>query len=304
MEPAARIMKHLSANDLVREVEADQYASTSFTKAATTDPAVNSALVYVFKIQSPIYQALPEFLAKTDYKSPSDDANCPFQHGLKTDKPFFAYMDENKRLADAFNNFLIGYAKVSPRWFEYYPIEERLLQGEQKGPFLVDVGGGLGHETIRLSAKYSKLPGSLILQDQPSVIAKSKSSPSFPSSIQAVAHDFFTPQPSEFRGAKVYFLRLILHDWTDEKSAAILSRVRDAMVPGHSKLLINETVLRDVGAPWQQTSLDWQMMSMVASRERTETQWRELLKASGLEVTGIWRKDTESVIEAVLEEDL
>lgn len=296
-------MKHLASSSIVKETARDQYIATPFSVAATTDPAITSGLTYSFEIMSPIFQALPEFLAKTGYKSPSDDAHSPFQYGLKTKKPFFAYMEDNKRLADAFNNFLIGYAKVSPRWFEYYPVEERLFGGEPKGPFLVDVGGGLGHETIRLAAQYPNLPGALILQDQPSVIAKAQASPSFPSTIKAVAHDFFQPQPSEFRGARVYFLRLILHDWTDEKSAAILSHIRDAMVPGHSRLLINETVMKDTGAPWQQTSLDWQMMSVVASRERTETQWRELLKASGLEIRGIWRKDTESVIEAVLEGD-
>lgn len=98
-------------------------------------------------------------------------------------------------------------------------------------------------------------------------------------------------------------MRLVLHDWPDAKCAVILSHLREAMVPGYSKLLINEAVLSDTGAPWQQTSLDWTMMGMLVSRERTESQWRELLAKAGLRISGIWRKDSESVIAAVLAED-
>jgi hypothetical protein len=72
------------------------------------------------------------------------------------------------------------------------------------------------------------------------------------------------------------------------------------MVKGHSKVIINEAVLNDVGAPWQQTSLDWTMMGMLVSRERTESQWRDLLAKSGLKITGIWSKEAENVIEAEL----
>ena len=67
-------------------------------------------------------------------------------------------------------------------------------------------------------------------------------------------------------------------------------------------MLINENVVPDVGASWQITSLDWFMMGLAASRERTEAQWRELLRSAGLEVVGIWTKGAhnESLLEAVL----
>lgn len=74
------------------------------------------------------------------------------------------------------------------------------------------------------------------------------------------------------------------------------------MKPGYSKLLINENVLEDVGAPWQQTSLDWTMMAMLVNRERTRAQWGEMLGSVGLRIEGVWSKDvsSESVIEAVV----
>ena len=72
------------------------------------------------------------------------------------------------------------------------------------------------------------------------------------------------------------------------------------MQPGYSKLLINENVVPDIGAAWSITSMDWLMMALGAVRERTETQWRDLLGQAGLTVTGIWMDEqgTESLIEA------
>lgn len=45
------------------------------------------------------------------------------------------------------------------------------------------------------------------------------------------------------------------------------------------------------------------MMAVCAGTERTETQWEDLLKLSGLRIFKIWSasQDAESIIEAVLE---
>jgi hypothetical protein len=288
---------------LIKEVGKDSYTATPFSYA-TNDPTIAAGLIYSFEGMIPTFHGLPEFLAKTDYQSPSNADDGPVQYGLKTDKPFFAILQSNPRLGSAFNNFMAGYAAARPRWASFYPFEERLGGASGDGPLVVDVGGGLGHELAGFdTARGGSLPGQLVLQDLPSVISEAQESKELPGTVKAVAHDFFEPQPTEYRGARAYFMRLILHDWPDAKCAIILANLRDAMVKGHSKLLINEAVLPDTGAPWQQTSLDWTMMGMLVSRERTESQWRELLGKAGLKISGIWSKDAESVIEAVLEDD-
>lgn len=97
----------------------------------------------------------------------------------------------------------------------------------------------------------------------------------------------------------------ILHDWNDEDSRRILRHLAAAMEKGYSKILINENVVPDLGADWRITSLDLYMMALAASAERTEAEWKELLRSAGLKVVGIWTMDmaVESLIEAVLEED-
>ena len=97
----------------------------------------------------------------------------------------------------------------------------------------------------------------------------------------------------------------ILHDWSDTDCRRILLHIAGAMKKGYSKLLINENIVPDRGADWKITSLDWFMMALAASAERTETEWIELLRSAGLKVVGIWTMDSavESLIEAVLEGD-
>lgn len=297
------MLKHLAAYSLVREIGADAYIATPFTRAIS-DPTLKGGLVYSFDGMIPTFHHLPSFLAKINYQVPTDNVNGPVQHAMQTDKPFFAILQENARLGSAFNDFMTGYGKARPSWVDYYPVQERLFTNSANdSPLLVDVGGGLGRDILHFYTTFPDAEGPLILQDTSSVIAQAQSStPALPQAITAMAHDFFTPQPEPISHARAYYLHLVLHDWDDEPCRKILGHVRDAMKPGYSKLLINENVLEDVGAPWQQTSLDWTMMAMLVNRERTKSQWTQLLKSAGLRVEGIWRKDvsSESIIEAVL----
>lgn len=54
-------------------------------------------------------------------------------------------------------------------------------------------------------------------------------------------HDFFTEQP--VLNAAVYFLRVVIHDWSDEDAAQILRHLRNAAGP-LSKLVIFDSLAR------------------------------------------------------------
>src|ERR1700722_19218502 len=43
---------------------------------------------------------------------------------------------------------------------------------------------------------------------------------------RTTVHDFFTPQP--IRAPAVFFLRVVLHDWSDDYARKLLSRLREA----------------------------------------------------------------------------
>jgi hypothetical protein len=86
------------------------------------------------------------------------------------------------------------------------------------------------------------------------------------------------------------------------KCLEIIRQITIAMKPGYSKFLINEIVIPNQGAERLSTSMDLLMMTVVAAEERTENNWRRLLKTAGLKIVKIWTfENTESIIETELE---
>ena len=198
----------------------------------------------------------------------------------------------------------------------FYPVEENLVKGaktEDNAVFLVDVGGGKGHDLQELYRKYPMLPGKLVLQDSKGVIEEAQGS-GLDSKIVLMEHDFFTAQPVigifvdsmeldhvlTSLGARAYYMHAVLHDWPDSKAHDILVSLKPGLTKGYSKLLINDFVIPDKGAHWRSTALDIMMMSCVSACERTEESWRALLESAGFKIVKIWTYEpgTESLIEA------
>lgn len=123
-------------------------------------------------------------------------------------------------------------------WTDLYP-PENILAGYSQGPLIVDVGGNLGEDLELFRRKYPAHGQQLILQDLPDKVARATCS----AEVQRMAHNFFTAQPTLARGARVYHLHSIIHDWDDSDAGRILGHIRDAMIPGYSKLLINDVII-------------------------------------------------------------
>lgn len=149
---------------------------------------------------------------------------------------------------------------------------------------MADVGGNAGHDILGFHQAHPMQPGRLILQDLPGQIQPLDTQALAP--VELMCHDFSTPQP--IKGAKAYYLKMVLHDWPDEQCRAILNNLIPALSPDHSRILINEIVVLDQGADSFSTSVDMLMMLVHSSWERQERQWRELVESVGLRVTRIW----------------
>ena len=79
---------------------------------------------------------------------------------------------------------------------DFYPFKENLIKDAitYDAIFLVDVGGGKGHDLKEMCRKYPELPGKLVLQDIKSVIEEAVAS-KLDGKIVPMEHDFFTEQP-------------------------------------------------------------------------------------------------------------
>lgn len=181
-------------------------------------------------------------------------------------------------------------------WFEFYPVEEKLLSAQSTNEILlVDIGGGIGHDLVAFKDRFPKAQGKLVLEDLPNVVAEAP----LRDGIEALGHNFFDPQPPQLKNAKAYYLRTVLHDWPDNQSRIILRHIRNIMSED-SILLLNENSIPDTNVPLFAAQADFTMMACFSSLDRTEQQFAELLDSSGFHLRKVWRPKVVLPVSAVL----
>ena len=164
---------------------------------------------------------------------------------------------------------------------------------------LMDVGGGTGEMLAAILAVTPGLRGTLV--DLPDVIADAPEvldRHGVADRCTLASADFFVGLPA---GADAILLKQVVHDWDDGEAVALLTCCQQAM-PADGVLLILERVMPEIaehGAPIESFLLDLEMLVGPGGRERTEAEYRALLAASGLTLTGVTpTASAVSVIEA------
>lgn len=124
--------------------------------------------------------------------------HTPFQLGTGTKDHFFEWISRDPERLTVFQQHLAG---KSAAWRKYLDdpgfVRQNLVDGaksEEGAVFLVDVGGGKGHDLQELVEKNPNLPGKLVLQDLKGPIEEARSS-KLHENIELMEHDFFTEQP-------------------------------------------------------------------------------------------------------------
>ncbi|KXT05014.1 hypothetical protein AC578_10332 [Pseudocercospora eumusae] len=262
-----QVLRYLAAHGDLREVAVDKYATTVLNSTLCTNDGLAGGLKHAGDAYAFSAAHMPDFLATHGYKYPADIENTPYAegHGLS----LFKDLSERPALGRAFNKYTATVALARRPWHDVFPITE--LHVDDDEVMLVDIGGGRGHELAALARK--QLPGELVLQDLPEVIAQVPRE--WKSRFTSQAHDYFTPQPR--KNVRAYYMRRVLCEYNDEKCTAILSHTRDAMKPDYSSLLINELVIPDTGCSPAAATFDLIMMTVLGARERTKTEWGTLI---------------------------
>jgi O-methyltransferase domain len=151
---------------------------------------------------------------------------------------------------------------------------ERLASARWRGDeTVVDVGGGNGSLLAELLRLHPGMCG--IVFDLPETV---RDEAALGERITFVAGSFFDVVPE----GDAYVLSGILHDWNDERAAAILRTISAAAAPGTPVVLV-ETVVPGGNEPHGNKWLDLLLLALAGGRERDEAQWRALLAADGLE---------------------
>ena len=163
---------------------------------------------------------------------------------------------------------------------------------------LVDVAGGHGLMIMTILKANKKMHG--VLFDLPHVTAGAATllrSGGVADRCQIVSGDFFTSVPE---GGDAYIMKHILHDWDDDRAVQILRNCYSAMGRG-GKVLIVDPVIPSGNAAHFGKLLDLEMLALTPrGRERTQAEFRELLKRSGFKLRRVIPTETHlSIVEAV-----
>ncbi|UNI24538.1 hypothetical protein JDV02_010274 [Purpureocillium takamizusanense] len=272
---------------MVKQLEEDKFSSESITRELA-GPALESGVHLLFDLHDRTFQALPEFLAENGYKDISDSQNGIFQKAFGTDLACYEYLALDTKLQGQFQDSMALHSPTSGDWLSALPghLVEETPALEHDPVLFVDIGGGMGHQSIRLRERYPNAIGRVILQDMQVTI--DRISKPMPHGVEAMVHGLFDPQP--VKGAKLYYLRNVLHGLPDRDGVTVLENIRTAMSP-ESRLVIDDIVVPGQGASREICQLDFIMMASIAGKKRTKGEWQSLLDAAGYKIVDICTYD-------------
>jgi hypothetical protein len=247
-----RMLRHLAAMGTVRETGPDTFANTP-TSTAFGEQWYQDSILYIAEDFQPAHQSMKAYFEERNWQCPDDGTDAPFQYAYNCKgSHYFEHFQKNPEMGRRFASMMESWSKGRPRWFseDYFPVKDRLISGAEKDvTFLVDIGGGSGHDVEGLRQAFEgQLPGTLVLQDRPEIVELAK----LGAGAEAMPHDFLKEQP--VKGARAYYLHSIIQDWNDQVNTDILKAIVPAMKKGYSKVLINDFVVPNQGAHWAQST--------------------------------------------------
>jgi SAM-dependent methyltransferase len=158
---------------------------------------------------------------------------------------------------------------------------------------IVDVGGGQGALLAAILAANGHVRG--VLYDLPAVVggASALRRNDVAERCEIVGGDFFDGVPD---GGDAYLLSGVIHDWSDEAAVRILKNCRRAIEPDGTLILV-DTVLTD-SSDSARALMDLLMMVLTGGRERTESEFNEILREAGFSLTRVLPTVGASILES------
>lgn len=259
----ARLLRYLACRGVFRETAPGTFALTPTARLLRTGPAARLQAWLDLDGAGRMDLAFAGLLdaVRTGQPSYAGVAGRPFWEDLAASPARAAAFDA------AMEAHVAWFAADIVRCFDWHGVRH-----------VVDVGGGAGRLLTELLRAHPGLRGTLV--DVPATTeaaARAIAAHGLSGRCQVVPGSFFDPLPG---GGDVYLLRNVLHDWDDDRAAAILRRCAEAARPG-GRVLIAETAEESRS---QSTALDLRMLVLLGGRERTRAELAGLAAAAGMDV--------------------
>ncbi|KAG6833022.1 hypothetical protein H0H87_012280 [Tephrocybe sp. NHM501043] len=329
----ARFLRYLATHHVYREVTPNVFANTRISSMIDTlkpsqDVIANPETKHdgtngfaalaslqldeVFKASSYSWETLAD---PATVKS-GDPKASPLTRVFKAGESFWDLQARDTSRGHRFNLAMRGIQTLQPvdaiiKAYDWDKLPESST--------VVDVGGGVGSESIIIARNYPQLE--IVIQDLPPVIEDATKlwKADMPTArVTFEVQDFFKPQQTN-RDVAVFLVKQILHDWSDEYCVELLSHLR-AAARDHTRLVLIESIIpyachdlmtSDVeGAIFYEApkpllanygavnglgyDLDFTMFALYNAQERTIHHIENLLGSSGWLVRAVRRHKSET----------
>lgn len=235
---ARRILRQAMTFYIFHEPIAGVVAHTAASKALAEIPPVEAFMGFISDEIFPALARLVEAMIK--WLGSEETHHTGFALVYGTNVPMMEVASQDPRRAKQMGmamSFLNSRAGKEVRY-----LAENFAWGSADEGLLVDVGGSNGSVAVELAECLPKMR--FVVQDKPEVIKDVLVPEILQKRLQFMAHDFFEEQP--VKGADIYLLRSILHDWPDKYAAKILSNLIPALKKG-ARVLVCDICLASPG---------------------------------------------------------
>lgn len=264
-----RLMRGLAWCGLVRHADDDSFSLTPLGRCLRIDAAdsLRDHVLCIGEIEIPAWSALLHAVQA---------GGIAFEHAFGA--RFYDYLDHHADAGACFDRLMAvsttPVAQAVARAYDFASVQT-----------LVDVGGGNGTLLTTILRAHPHTHG--VIFDLPSVIgrtAKSLETSDIAARLRLVGGDFFVDVPPT---ADAYMMRWVLHNWDDDHCVRLLDNCRRAMRSPGRLLVVEEIMPERVDASTETVSLDLGMMVHLGGGERTEGEFRHLLRRGGFQLTRI-----------------
>lgn len=254
-----RYMRALATLGVFAEVEERVFAQTPASLLLRSDAGNGRhefALVY-----GSVYRAFAEALPA------AQSGENMFERAAGVG--WWEWLGNNPNVGAAFNRAMQAGAQARIALLEDFPWHEVET--------VIDVGGGNGTLVVGLLEKHPHLHG--VIFDLPEVAAAASAKVA-----EAALGERCSVEPGSFfehvpEGGDVYLLAKVLHDWDDAAALQILQRVR-AAATAETRLLVLDSVVTPEASSKTAKLLDLVVLALVSGRERSRSEWHQLLADS------------------------
>ncbi|CAD6976196.1 unnamed protein product, partial [Tilletia controversa] len=288
----ARILRSLASQHVFLELAPDVFTNTRHAgplRSNTSTSCVNAYISLIYDVL-PAASKLDECLSDREHSSGFSAAHSGAARAFGG--VFWDVLAKDPERGRIFNEAMkesTEHISIGDSIFEDVPWENDFAVKNPKGVF-VDVGAGAGHQALRIAPK---LPGwEFVIEDLPNVLEASAkelwTTRGSQYNYRLVPQNFFEAQ--NVKGADVYYMKHIIHDWPDKESVQILKNIRDVADPSRTRLLISDVVIEPALPPTPSSapllaslgggtsmahSYDMAMMALLEAQERTKAEFEE-----------------------------